>query len=181
MKAAPDFDPSLRTKEIHQQLIRVVGRVCPLWMASHRDDLVQSAMLRILEIQHREESGRTFSSSYIGKVMYTVLVDEIRRFRRRSEVSWDTEEGKGSAEGDRQLSRTNPEQNAKRQQLGKGIADCLRSIRVERRQALVLYLQGYSLQEIAQLLGYTQKKTENIVYRGRADLQSCLVSRGFQP
>ena len=40
--------------------------------------------------------------------------------------------------------------------------------------------QGHSVPEIGQLLGWTAKKAENLVYRGMADLRGCLGKKGIR-
>lgn len=47
--------------------------------------------------------------------------------------------------------------------------------------AVTLHLQGHSVPEVGALLAWTVKKAENLVYRGLADLRSCLSSKGLQP
>jgi RNA polymerase sigma-70 factor (ECF subfamily) len=51
----------------------------------------------------------------------------------------------------------------------------------DRRRAVMLYLQGHSVPEAARLLGWTAKRTENLVYRGLADLRHCLRAKGHTP
>jgi RNA polymerase sigma-70 factor (ECF subfamily) len=179
------MDPDARvagTEDIRRGLVVAVTRACPGWLAPQRDDLVQSAMLRILELQNRGDGNRTFSSSYLRKVAYAVLVDEIRRMRHRSEVPLAGEEsaaGEGCAEPGGP--GVDPERRLQDRQLGLVIADCLRNIKAERRQALVLFLQGHSVPETARILGWTDKKTENVVLRGRADLRRRLELKGLKP
>jgi len=75
----------------------------------------------------------------------------------------------------------NPEHTAHGRRVGDGIADCLQGIKAERRQAVVLYLKGYSVPDAAKVLGWSAKKTENLVYRGMADLRKCLERKGLRP
>ncbi len=51
----------------------------------------------------------------------------------------------------------------------------------KRRRAVILYLQGHSVPEAAELLGFERKKTENLVYRGLDELRNALRDRGFEP
>jgi RNA polymerase sigma-70 factor (ECF subfamily) len=51
----------------------------------------------------------------------------------------------------------------------------------ERRLAVILHLQGHSVREAARLLDWAFKRTENLVYRGLADLRACLQSKGMTP
>ena len=170
---------------IRIQIERAVGRVCPPWLQASRDDLVQAATMRVLEIQKKSEEHRDFSSSYLRKVAYAVLVDEIRRLRRRSEVPLETVESSESARTERATAEgsgsTTPEHRFAQRELGEAISDCLAGLKAERRQAVTLFLQGHSVPDAATRLGWTSKKTENLVYRGKADLQRCLEKKGFKP
>jgi len=50
------------------------------------------------------------------------------------------------------------------------------------RQAVVrLHLQGYHRDEIAGLLGWSEAKTRNLLYRGLDDLRALLVRQGIGP
>ncbi len=44
-----------------------------------------------------------------------------------------------------------------------------------------MYLVGYSRQEIADLLGWSEAKTRNLLYRGLDDLRRALSQRGIGP
>src|SRR5262245_58243063 len=77
--------------QLHRDLARAVGRVCPRWLADRADDLVQVALMRVMEIQRRREGAAEFSSIYLRKAAYSAMVDEIRRLRRRQEVSIEGE------------------------------------------------------------------------------------------
>jgi DNA-directed RNA polymerase specialized sigma24 family protein len=52
----------------------------------------------------------------------------------------------------------------------------------ESRRAVVrMHLAGYEREEIAQLLGWSEAKTRNLLYRGLADLRQVLESWGTHP
>jgi RNA polymerase sigma-70 factor (ECF subfamily) len=182
MGSMPAPERLVRTEDIRRGLVKAVGRVCPPWLSAHRDDLVQSAMLRILELRNRGEAERTFSASYLRKVAHAVLVDEIRRLRHRSEVPLASDAGSAGDECDGRRQRiTDPERHLQERQLGQSIGECLRTIKAERRQALVLFLEGHSVPEAARILGWGEKKTENVIFRGRADLRRRLEQMGLKP
>src|SRR5436305_14924322 len=73
--------------QLHRDLARAVGRVCPRWMADKADDLVQVALMRVMEIQRKKEGTAEFTSFYLRRAAYSAMIDEIRRLRRRQEVS----------------------------------------------------------------------------------------------
>jgi RNA polymerase sigma-70 factor (ECF subfamily) len=167
--------------QLHRDLARAVGRVCPRWMADRADDLVQVALMRVMEIQRRKDGAAEFSSSYLKKAAYSALIDEIRRLRRRQEVSIDGGEDEESGPAfDPVAPEPDPERASAGRQAGRAIRDCLGGMVPPRRHAVTLNLQGHSVPEIGRLLGWTAKKAENLVYRGMADLRSCLGAKGIQ-
>jgi RNA polymerase sigma-70 factor (ECF subfamily) len=50
-----------------------------------------------------------------------------------------------------------------------------------RRSVVKMYLAGYGREEIADLLGWTEPKTRNLLYRGLADLREALTEMGIGP
>lgn len=163
--------------ELHERLQKAVSAVCPLWLADQRDDLVQIAMLRVMDLQKKSEGKRQFSTSYLWKVAHSALIDEIRRKRRRQEVGIDD----ATPVDLPATNSSSPEERARSREVGEGIRDCLAQMVPTRREAVALKLQGHSVPEAARILGWTAKKTENLVYRGLKDLQDCLSSKGLTP
>lgn len=141
------------------------------------DDLVQNASIKIMEILSNAEGKQEFSSSYLWRVGYTVVIDEIRRQRRRREKSLEEEE---IAHETRSMA-ADPEELAESSRLGEAIRCCLARIEDSRRQALSLRLLGHSVREIAALLEWPYKRAENLLYRGLQQLRSCLDERGIRP
>ena len=65
--------------------------------------------------------------------------------------------------------------------IGDGIVDCLARLLPARRRAVALYLQGHSAPETGNLLGWSLKRSENMIFRGLADLRRCLAGKGLSP
>lgn len=163
-------------QRLRLHLSRAVARVCPRMLADRREDLVQDCLIRIMDVTRKGEGDLRLPSSYFYKVAHSVMIDEIRRIRRRRETS--LEEGEPvpteSANGD-------PEQAAAGREIGHGILECLACLLRDRRLSVSLYLQGHTVPEAARILDWSAKKTENLVYRGLADLRECLASKGYKP
>ena len=166
-----------RYRELRADLTRTVRRVCPPWMSDRHDDLVQVAVMRVMSVEEKTEGNRELSASYLYRVATSALIDEIRRLKRKNEVA--LEEVDASAPPKSPV--PSPERNAASAQTARGLRDCLGRLKQERRLAVTLYLQGHSVPESAELLGFSNKKTENLVYRGLADLRRCLTAKGLQP
>lgn len=162
---------------MRQRLERALARSCPPWLADQKEDLVQTALIKVMEIRRRSEGKRTFSSSYLWRTAYSALIDEIRRQRRRGEVPLED----GESESPLPATQPGPERVGHSRQMGRALHDCLKDLVRPRRLAVVLYLQGHRVREAAELLGWAAKKVENLTYRGLADLRGCLERKGFSP
>lgn len=170
--AAPDWT------RLSEQLKRSVARICPPWLVDRRDDLVQVALMRVMAIFEKSEGNRELGASYLSRVAYSALIDEIRQLKRRSETSLTDEEGE---ESQAPAEVADPETNSMGIEIGRNIRDCLSAQVRPRRLAVTLNLQGHSVPEAARQLEWTVKKTENLVYRGLADLRKCLAEKGLTP
>jgi RNA polymerase sigma-70 factor (ECF subfamily) len=105
-----------------------------------------------------------------------VLVDEIRRVRRRRETGIEDETVELKA-----VTAEDPERLTASAEIGRGIQDCLVCLKRERRLAVTLYLQGQGVVDISRVLEWPRKSVENLVYRGLADLRQCLLAKGLRP
>ena len=163
-------------------MARAVRRQCPAWLADSAQDIAQAALTKVMTAELKNEGTRGLSSFYLHRVAHSALVDEIRRRKRRPEVSLEEPSEESSqvlrfeprAQGD-------PESSASYRELGAAVRDCLLGAKRERRLAVTLYLQGHSVPEAARILGWDVKRTENLVYRGLADLRQCLMGKGHTP
>ena len=172
----PAEDPLIELRAVLEKAVR---RVCPRWLVDRRDDLVQVAMMKVLDARGRNEGLQAVPSSYLYKVAYTTLVDEIRRLRRRPEVSLEEQ---GGADGPSvPVADGNPEEHYAASQVGGAIQQCLSGLGEDRRLAVTLHLQGHTVPQAAALLGWDAKRTENLVYRGLAELRQCLEAKGVKP
>jgi RNA polymerase sigma-70 factor (ECF subfamily) len=159
---------------LRRELRRAVGRVCPPGLRADADDIVQEALIRVVAVLRGREGKTELRSSYLWRVAYTATVDELRRRRRRREVSLEdggAERFVDSAPGP-DLARSGGE-------IGDALRDCLARLPASRRPAVVLHLQGHSVPEAARLLGAAAKNVENLVYRGLTELRECLRAKGL--
>lgn len=164
---------------LRAELEKAVRRLCPPWLGERREDLVQAALLRMLEIERRTlaagEKNRDLAPSYLWKVATTALIDEIRRLRRRQEVELDEEVERSASSGEPAGARLEAAE------IGAALRECLQRMVEARRLAVTLHLQGYPVAEAAPLLGWDFKKVYNLVHRGLGDLRGCLKGKGIEP
>ena len=168
--------PTGAHEQLRATLVRIVARVCPAWLANQRDDVVQSAWLRI-QPHLPAEGNPPLAASYLSKVAYSALVDEIRRLRRLREIDLDAA-GNVAADG---ASGGDPERHAEGRRISDAIRECLAGLVPDRKSATTLHLLGHSVPDVARLMVWNEKRAENLVYRGLADLRKCLLTRGVRP
>jgi len=171
--------PEAGLDDIRRRLLRAVGRLCPGWLADRREDLVQEALLRVVDVLRRDPQ-RQLNDAYLRRAAYSALVDEIRRVRRRRETSLEGyDDGEGGEPLQPRSGEPDPEVASSGRQLGGAIQDCLGRLVPPRRHAVVLYLQGHGVPDSARLLGWNAKRTSNLVYRALDDLRRCLGAKGY--
>jgi len=150
---------SQELRAIRLVLERAVRSRCFGLLASARDDLVQTAMVRILERDRHEELGRR-GASYAWKVAQSVMVDELRRLGREQRLAESVSEEK-------RRSWVDPAGAIQLRQ-------CLERLEERRRMAVTLHLSGLRIPEVARAAGWTEKTAENLIYRGLDDLRALL-------
>jgi RNA polymerase sigma-70 factor (ECF subfamily) len=171
----PDSSSTVDFAQIRAKLVISVRRVCPRWLSDRADDIVQDAMIRVLDWQKKNEDLEAPPSSYLWKVAYSATVDEIRRARRRREnpVEMEILEKQGPVD------EQGPLQAAVSDDLAQALGGCLGRLRENRRLIVGFHLLGHTLAESEELSGWDGKKVQNLLYRGLADLRQCLSAKGF--
>ena len=162
-------------QRIREAMTRAIQRICPFWLRDQCEDLVQTSLLRLVELENRSEEEREFSASYLWQVAYSSLIDEIRKRKKRQEVSWDENEPHTPP-----TRRPNPEQKTAGREMGRAILDCIARLIDTRRRAIILALRGESARRIAELMGWNRRRAENLTLRGRKDLRRCLEAKGWK-
>jgi RNA polymerase sigma-70 factor (ECF subfamily) len=174
-ESAAGRDPDYEA--LRERLESAVARVCPFWLRDQREDLVQTALVRIMEIVKREGGEGSFNATYLWRTAYSVTLDEIRRGRWSREVPLEQEPGERKAPG----RRPDPERVAALRQTGDGVRACLRRLLPPRRRAVLLHFLGYPPRDAAVILGKSARQVSNLVYRGLGDLRQCLKRKGLAP
>jgi RNA polymerase sigma-70 factor (ECF subfamily) len=168
-------------QEYGKLLRSVIARTCPHDMGLQISDIEQDACLRLWRAV-RSERILTSPASYIYRVAVTATLDAVRRvisrreeqLRAESEVEPETE---GLPPGDLEQS---PDRVAERKQLAVIIESAVARLAKNRRLAVELYLQGLGSQEMADLMGWSEAKARNLIYRGVSDLRKALRAQGIE-
>jgi len=142
------------------------------------DEVVQELRLRMWKSLGTAELIRRAKASYIYRASISASIDIIRRRRARRFEGTPLDD----ALADR---TTDPRRRADAALDENEVADAVHraiALLAESRRAVVrMHLAGYERQEIADLLGWSEAKTRNLLYRGLADLRQVLDSWGIRP
>ena len=133
------------------------------------EDLVQETHIKLWKIFKSEKKIKHYSS-YIKKIVNSIVIDQIRA-SRRFERTIDLEKEKvlqdqGSIDG--------------REQGKKDISQAVGLLSESRRDVVRLFLLGLDIQEISAVLHKSEAGTRNLLYRGLDDLKDILRSEGAQ-
>jgi RNA polymerase sigma-70 factor, ECF subfamily len=168
-KQAPSPAVEARVEWMLNVLRAAVHRACRGQSAAQQEDLVQAALVRILERERAGEQNTVRTASYLWRVAFTVTADEMRRRQREERRLPGTE------------AQTNVwhEPSTAGPEVGAGIRACLSKLLEPRRLAVLLHLQGFGAEEATRILHWNLKRVRNLTYRGLADLRQCLSAQGL--
>lgn len=140
------------------------------------DELIQDVRIRLWRSLSSGEKIEKAPASYVYRTAVSAALDLIRRRRARREdpveVLPNGEAGSNGRGPDRELADT---------ELVDVIEEVLTTLHKSRRPVVRMHLVGYHRKEIARLMGWTEAKTRNLLYRGLGDLRQELKGRGVSP
>ena len=138
------------------------------------DEVMQEVRIRLWRSKATGEQIAGVASSYVYRIAVSAALDLMRRRRTRRV-------GLAESIDDSELpaSTPNPHAAAEALELSEQVARAVETIPATRRPVVRMYLAGYPREEIADLLGWSEAKTRNLLYRGLADLRSRLTEWGI--
>lgn len=167
-----------------EQLLRQYGSRLQALLRSHGldrhgidiADVEQEVRIRLWRAVERDRSG-PFHASYIQRTVASAVIDALRRaeVRAADPLPEDDEDAV------RQLPEgpAGPERRATDSERMHSLRRCLDEIPERRRLPIALHLQGFSLQEIAELAGIpSAEAARKLVSRGMDELKTRLREAG---
>lgn len=171
MRSLDQLSPALeRVIARFEGLVRQVGLRHDL-AAADLDEVIQDVRIRLWQALDSAERIEAAPSSYVYRTAVSAALDLIRRRRAGGVKVPISEQLAGSREA-------NPETSLSRAELGEQLEGAVGTLSESRRPVVRMYLAGYGREEIADLLGWTEAKTRNLLYRGLSDLRQELARRG---
>lgn len=142
------------------------------------EDLLQEVRLRLWKALESDEKILAAPASYVHRTAVSAALDVLRRRRARRETPARLSRPSGIAMlGESPAADRLMEEIELQEQVGRAVEQLIPA----RRSVVKMYLSGYGREEIADLLGWTEPKTRNLLYRGLADLREKLTEQGIGP
>jgi RNA polymerase sigma-70 factor (ECF subfamily) len=139
-------------------------------------DVEQEVRIRLWRALERDRSG-AFHASYIQRVVASTVIDALRRAEVRAAEPLPDEDDEPGGIGEAPVG---PDRRAGDVEHMQGLARCLAEIPERRRLPITLHLQGFALQEIADLAGIpSAEAARKLVSRGLEELKIRLREMGY--
>jgi RNA polymerase sigma-70 factor (ECF subfamily) len=141
------------------------------------EDVLQEVRIRLWRARSQPTGERTepVSASYVHKVAVSAAVDLLRRRRARGADRTVTLDETVEPVAD----HADPHRSVEESELAAQLTRAIEAITPSRRPVVRMYLAGYSSGEVATLMGWSEPKTRNLLYRGLADLRERLAEMGI--
>ena len=147
-------------------------------LAGETDEVLQDVRIRLWRARASGEKVEAANASYVYRTAVSAALDRIRRRRARREEPVDP-----TAPATQRAAATDPTPGdaLESAELVEQVAAAVDGLSAARRPVVRMYLAGYRQEEIASLLGWSEAKTRNLLYRGLADLRGRLTEMGIGP
>jgi RNA polymerase sigma factor (sigma-70 family) len=142
------------------------------------DEAIQELRIRLWRSFPGNEQLAALSPGYVYRAAVTaaLIVLRRRRAKRESGVEMTPQLVETTA-----ASSPTPEEMLDESELAYRLARAVDELPPPRQAVVRLHLRGYHREEIAELLGWSEAKTRNLLYRGLDDLRGLLAQRGIGP
>lgn len=138
--------------------------------------LFQEVRIRLWRAHPNSEEIGRLPTSYVYRTATTAALDLIRKRRRNEE----REPSIDSAPTAALVSQTRADEDVLASELGAAITRELSQMVDARSVVVRMHLSGYGREEMISLLGWSDAKVRNLLYRGLQDLRERLVSAGYR-
>lgn len=139
------------------------------------DEVFQDVRIRLWRALATGEKIAGAPASYVYRTAISAALDLIRRRRARREEGIDRLQDKLPARNAR------TDHSLETSDFMERLSGAISALKESRRVVVRMYLIGYHREEIAELLGWTEAKTRNLLYRGLSELRTKLSNGHGEP
>jgi RNA polymerase sigma factor (sigma-70 family) len=186
VKRAPTLELEERFNHVVEEfgvlLRRAIIRFCPRDKGLQFDDIEQEARLRLWRALQDEREVTNYAS-YLYRIAATATIDALRRVQARHEEQLEILIEQRTDDGDIMLApapvKDSPERLAESREAVDKVMSAVAKLPDAQRRAVGMYLQGMTSQDVADLMGWSEPKSRNLVYRGLKELRKSLREEGI--
>jgi RNA polymerase sigma-70 factor (ECF subfamily) len=144
---------------------------------SDLDEVMQDVRIRLWQAGEAGKPLEDLGASYLYHVATSAALDLLRR--RRARRANDTDDIREQTE--LTTDTASPLDALEARELAAQIDAAIDTLAIDRRVAVRFHLAGYDRADIARMLGWTDARTRNLLYRGLDDLRQRLTEMGISP
>lgn len=140
------------------------------------EEVIQDVRIRVWKARGGGPDGASIGDTpagYVYRTALTAAMDLIRRRRRRQGEELPASLPARASE--------RPDHVLEGSEVGAAVHRVLETLSERRRPVVRMYLAGYGSGEIADLLGWSEPKARNLLYRGLQELRAGLQALGIGP
>lgn len=173
---------NLVVEEFGVLLRRAIVRFCPRDKGLQFDDIEQEARMRLWRALQDEREVTNYAS-YLYRIAATATIDAMRRVQARHEEQLEILVDQRTDEGEMMLLpapvKDSPERLAESREAVDRVMSAVAKLPDAQRRAVGMYLQGMTSQDVADLMGWSEPKSRNLIYRGLKELRKSLREEGI--
>jgi RNA polymerase sigma-70 factor (ECF subfamily) len=140
------------------------------------DEAMQELRIRLWRTFPGSEQLAAVSAGYLYRAAVTAALIVLRRRRAKRESGIEMTAQFEDTTPSRQ---PGPDQALDESELAERLTRAVDELPTARQAVVRLHLRGYHREEIAELLGWSEAKTRNLLYRGLDDLRATLAKHGI--
>ncbi len=161
-----DEDPRRLLHFAHE----AVRRHCPPWLASHSEDIGQALVVRLLR-RRAQTRDVEITPAYVRAAARHAVVGALRKAGHRRAL-WEVH--RPVLEQVARERSASPEHRC----LLAAAREEVQRLEPQPRRAVMLYLEGDRIHDVAEQLGWNPKKADNTIFRSLAKVRERLAARG---
>lgn len=140
------------------------------------EEVVQDVRIRLWKTFPSSEQIRGLGASYVYRTAMSAAVDLLRRRHAHGADRGEPVDSMAEYLPDPGM---NAASTLEAEELQHRVLAAIETLPDSRRPVVRMHLAGYDREEIAALMGWSEAKTRNLLYRGLADLRSRLTDAGI--
>ena len=164
-------------------LRKAIVRLCPHDKGLQFDDIEQDARMRLWRALQAEREVTNYAS-YLYRIAATATIDALRRIQARHEEQLDVLTEQRTDDGEIMIApapvKEAPDRLTESREVVDKVMAAVAKLPEDQRRAVGMYLQGMTSQDVADLMGWSEPKARNLIYRGLKALRTSLREEGIE-